>query len=153
MRRLITSTLGTGLILGRLRGGDHNGSGSLSSAFAFPVAYYLGEWAGWPAQLFAALVVSVVFIWAAQPFVDTEGDVGWITGDEAAGVFVSLIGVTYLPAAIVAWVVFRIADILKRYFPGVGTAEGLPGSVGVAADDLVAGLYGLLAGHIVMLWT
>ena len=152
MRRLITSWFGTGLILGRLRG-DHNGSGSLTSAFTFPVAYYLGIWAGWPAQILATIVVSAAVIWAARPFVAAEGDVGWITGDEAAGAFVSLIGVNQFPAAVVAWVVFRLADILKRYFPGVGQAENLKGSIGVTADDLVAGLYGLLAGHIVMLWT
>jgi phosphatidylglycerophosphatase A len=45
--------------------------------------------------------------------------------------------------------VFRLADIFKRRFPGVAAAEAkLPGAVGVLADDLVAGLYGLAAGWL-----
>jgi len=48
-----------------------------------------------------------------------------------------------------AFVVFRMADIFK--IPGVKQAERLPGAVGVTADDLVAGLYGLLVGHLVQL--
>ena len=58
-----------------------------------------------------------------------------------------MIGLTGWPW-VVAFVVFRIADIFK-WFPGVGQAERLPGSLGVTADDLVAGGYGLAAGWLV----
>ncbi len=47
-----------------------------------------------------------------------------------------------------AWLVARAADITKLP-PGVGAAERLPGAWGVMADDLVAGLYGLLMGVLV----
>jgi phosphatidylglycerophosphatase A len=62
---------------------------------------------------------------------------------------VALVGVTAIPAAVAAFVVFRVADIAKRRFPGVDAAERLPGSPGIMMDDVVAGFYGLAVGHIV----
>lgn len=109
----------------------------------------MGHWWGWGAQLAAAVGVIVLSLWAVRPFVSDDADPGWITVDEAAGVFVALVGLTFWPA-VVAWAVFRIADIQKRWAPGVAAAEKLGGPVGVTADDVVAGLYGLVAGHVVM---
>ena len=43
---------------------------------------------------------------------------------------------------------FRIADITKR-FPLVQRAESLPVGIGITADDVVAGLWGLGAAWIV----
>jgi phosphatidylglycerophosphatase A len=77
-----------------------------------------------------------------------SGDAGWIVIDEATGAFVSLIGIMSWPAALAAFAVFRLADIAKTWFPGVAAAERMPGAAGVITDDLVAGLYGLAAGHI-----
>ena len=61
---------------------------------------------------------------------------------------VALVGLRLGPA-VVAWIVFRAADIYKNPFPGVAQAERLPDSWGVMTDDIVAGIYGLIAGHIV----
>jgi phosphatidylglycerophosphatase A len=47
---------------------------------------------------------------------------------------------------LVAVVVFRAADIFKTAFPGVSHAERIRGALGVSADDVVAGVYGLAAG-------
>ena len=58
----------------------------------------------------------------------------------------ALVGLGGIPW-VVALVVARLADIFK-VLPGVRTAERLPGSIGVTADDLVAGLYGLGAGSV-----
>lgn len=105
----------------------------------------LHRW-GWPAQGLAAVVVVGLSLWSARPFSTPEdGDPGWVVVDEAAGTFVATIGLGGSPA-VVAWLVFRAADIFKSVFPGVSQAEGLPGAVGVTADDLVAGVYGLAAG-------
>ena len=68
--------------------------------------------------------------------------------DQAAGTFLATMGLG-LPGLIVAFVVFRAADIAKRFFPGVAQAERFGGPVGIMADDLVAGLYGLTAGWAV----
>lgn len=149
MHRLVASWFGTGLILGRIRG-SHLGSGTVGALFALPAALLMGSWLGWVGQLVAAVVVTAASVWSAEHFVATEGDAGWICVDEAAGTFVAVIGLPFLPWAVVAWVVFRLADIKKTWAPGVSAAEALPGAVGITADDLIAGLYGLVAGHL--LW-
>ena len=147
MRRILSSWFGTGLILGKLRG-SHLGSGTVAALFTFPIALWIGADFGWQTQVAGVVFVTLLGLWAVSPFVSEEGDAGWIVIDEAGGTFLAVIGLSLGPAA-VAWVVFRIADIFKRRFPGVAQVERLPGPRGVMADDLVAGLYGLAAGHIV----
>lgn len=71
-------------------------------------------------------------------------DPGPVVIDEVVGQIVTLLA---RPHANWKWllggfVVFRIFDIIKP-FPA-GRAEGLPGGLGIMADDVVAGLYGLL---------
>jgi len=149
MHRLVASWFGTGLILGRLRGSDI-GSGTLGALLALPLALLIGTWWGWQAQLLAAVFVVGLSLWAARPFSTDHGDPGWICVDEAAGAFICVIGLPIWPEAILAWVVFRAADIFKDYAPGVAQAEQrLPGAIGVTGDDVVAALYGLAVGHIV----
>lgn len=148
MHRFVASWFGSGLILGRLRG-SHLGSGTVGSMFAFPLALLIGVWWGWVAQLLMAIVVTIASVWSAQAMFPEEGDAGWICIDEAAGTFIALIGLSLWPGAVIAWLVFRAADIFKNFAPGVAAAERLPGGLGVTADDVVAGLYGLVAGHLV----
>ena len=148
MKRTIASWFGTGWILRRARGNDL-GSGTVASFFAAVLALAIGVLWGWEVQAAAAVLVVLLSIWSAEEFVEEEGDAGWIVIDEAAGTFVALLGLSFWPGAVVAWIVFRLADIFKRAFPGVAQAERLSGAVGVTMDDLVAGLYGLVSGHIV----
>jgi phosphatidylglycerophosphatase A len=149
MHRVVASWFGTGLILGRLRH-DDLGSGTVGALFALPVALLVGEWWGWQAQIVAATVVTVVAVWSARPFVSSQGDAGWIVADEAAGAFIAVIALPPWPYAVIAWVVFRLADIFKHLAPGVARAERLSGALGVTADDVVAGLYGLAVGHTLL---
>lgn len=137
-------------MLGAIRGSDI-GSGTVGSALALVMSLALAP-LGWGVQAVVTVVVMVASVWSARPFAvkdgdgnGKEGDPGWVVVDEAAGTFLATVSLS-VPAAIVAWVVFRIADIFKRAFPGVAAAERLPGAIGVTADDLVAGLYGLAAG-------
>ena len=148
MHRLVASWFGTGLLLGKVRGND-SGSGTVASLFAAVIALFIGARFGWVAQIVATVIIIVLSVWSAGRFVEDEGDAGWIVIDEAAGMFLALIGLGLWPGSIVAFVVFRAADIFKRSFPGVAAAERLPGAIGVTTDDLVAGLYALAAGHIV----
>ena len=147
MHRVVASWFGTGLILGRVRG-SHLGSGTIGALFALPAALLVGNWFAWQGQVVAAAVVIAASVWAVAPFVGPEGDAGWICVDEVAGAFVAVIGLQLWPAAVAAFLVFRAADIFKNFAPGVAGAESLPGAVGVTADDVVAGLYGLAAGHL-----
>jgi phosphatidylglycerophosphatase A len=148
MHRFVASWFGTGLILGRLRG-NHVGSGTIGALFALPLAVLIGAWLGWQGQIVAALVVTVASVWSADHFAESEGDAGWIVADEAAGTFVAVIGLPFWPAAVIAWAVFRVTDIKKSLAPGVSAAERIPGGLGITADDLIAGLYGLVVGHLV----
>jgi phosphatidylglycerophosphatase A len=93
----------------------------------------------------ATVALTLLALWSISGLVDSEGDAGWIVIDEAAGVFLAVISLTWIPAMI-AFVVFRLADIYKHRFPGVARAEDVSGAVGIIADDLVAGIYGLAAG-------
>lgn len=146
MARLIASFFGTGLILGKIRHSDI-GSGTVGSAFALAIALVLRP-LGVTAQGAALLLTLAAGLAAVQPFARDGSDPGWIVADEAAGTFLATLGLG-APAALVAWAIFRLADIQKHWFPGVVAAERLRGAAGVMADDLVAGAYGLLAGWIV----
>jgi phosphatidylglycerophosphatase A len=146
MASLVASFFGTGRILGWIRGEDI-GSGTVGGLAASILALWIGTQSHWVWVAVGALVLFGAGLWAAGA-VDS-GDAGWIVIDEATGAFVALIGVTAIPAAVAAFVVFRLADIAKRRFPGVDAAEGLPGAPGIMMDDVVAGLYGLAVGHIV----
>ena len=143
MARLLASWFGTGLILGRIRGSD-SGSGTVGSVTAFVIVLLIAP-LGWQIQIAVAVAVTALSVWASHQF-SGDGDPGWIVIDEAAGTFIATIGVATVPA-IVGLVVFRFADITKR-FPGVSAAERLPGGVGITADDVVAGLWGLGAAWI-----
>jgi phosphatidylglycerophosphatase A len=143
VQRLIASWFGTGLILHRLRGSDA-GSGTLASLITFPIALLLH---GWPAGLILAIGVTGLSLWSVRPF--AKGDPGWVVVDEAAGVLWSTIGLGGW-AAVVALVVFRLADITKR-LPGVGAFDRMHDAVGVTFDDVVAGGYALAAGWLTVL--
>lgn len=146
MARILASFFGTGLILRHLRGADI-GSGTVGGAFALVIALLLGQWGVW-AQAVGLVVVTTAALISVRPFASSEGDPGWVVIDEAAGTMLATLGLG-IAGALVGWLVFRAADIFKRAFPGVAAAERLPGALGVTADDLVAGLYGLAAGLVV----
>lgn len=122
------------------------GSGTVAAVFALPPAVALGL-LGWKAQLVGALVVAGASLWSTRRFAAGGEDPGWVVVDEAAGTFLAVIGLTGWAVA-AAFLVFRIADISKR-FPGVAAAEHLGGALGITADDLVAGLWALAAGWLV----
>ena len=145
---MIASFFGTGLILRRLRGADA-GSGTVGSVFAFALAWLLHPFGVGVQALMLAVVVAAALI-SIRPFAANHGDPGWVVIDEAAGTLLATLGLSLGPA-VLAWAVFRLADIQKHWFPGVAAAERrLPGALGVTADDLVAGAYGLGAG---LIWT
>ncbi len=149
MHRLVASFLGSGLLLHRVRGSDA-GSGTVGSLVALLLSLWIGVTFGWVGQLTATLLVTLAAIWSTRSLASEVGDAGWIVIDEAAGTLLATIGLLGWPA-ILAFVVFRVADIAKSKATGVAQAESLPGAWGITADDLVAGLYGLASGHILRL--
>lgn len=144
MRRFIAAGFGVGLIPRRIWGSD-NGAGTFGAVLAGIIALVLMPLGLW-AHLAATLAVVGLSLWSPDPFLAEDHDPGWITIDEVAGAMLAVTGLIGWPW-VVAWVVARLADIFK-VLPGVPQAERLPGAVGITADDLVAGLYGLAAGWI-----
>ena len=73
-------------------------------------------------------------------------DPGQVVIDEVMGMFITLFlnPVGWL-GAIVAFVLFRIADLIKP-FPA-DRLEGLPGGIGVMADDAMAAVYANVVLH------
>jgi phosphatidylglycerophosphatase A len=146
MHRLVASLFGAGLILRRIRGSDA-GSGTVGGLVALPFALLIGETWGWPGQLVATVLLTLIAFWACAGVAADEGDAGWIVIDEAAGAFVATIGLLGWPA-VAAFAVFRVADITKRPFPGVHQADSFPGPIGIVLDDLAAGAWALVIGHV-----
>ncbi len=148
MHRLVASWFGSGLILRSIRGSD-SGSGTVGALFAAIPAYLLYQLLAWPLQVAVAIAVVLIGIWSVGPLIAEEGDAGWIVIDEAAGTFIALIGLGLWPGAVVGFITFRFADIFKRFFPGVGPADRASGPAAIMGDDVIAGVYALLAGHAV----
>ena len=101
--------------------------------------------------LLAASTAAVILVgtWAAGVAEERLGrDSSHIIIDEAAGYLVSVL---FLPLRtgylVAAFVLFRVLDITKP--PPIRRLEGLPGGVGVMADDLAAGA---VANIILHLW-
>jgi len=148
-RRFLAAGFGAGLIPRRLWGSD-NGAGTVGAVLAAVIAVALAPFPEY-VHLGAIGVTLALSLWAPVPFLDTDahGDPQWVAIDEVAGALIALTWLAGLPW-VVAWAVFRAADIWK-VLPGVAQAERLAGSLGVTADDVVAGLYGLAAGSLVAL--
>ena len=144
MHRIVASSLGLGLIPGRLRGSDA-GAGTLGAALGAVIGgLLLAVDAAWWVTAAVAGTLIATSLWAARPFAGAHDDPGWVCIDETAGTLVAVIGLTGWPWA-VALIVARLGDIFK-VLPGVSAAERLSGATGITADDDVAGLYGLAVG-------
>lgn len=146
MRRLIAAGFGAGLIPRRLYGSD-NGAGTFGAAVAVAVGVFLIP-APWWIDVSVAAAATATSLWAAAPFATDGRDPAWVAIDEVAGTFVAMVGLAGWPW-VVAVVVARLLDIFK-VAPGIRQAEELHGAVGVTLDDVVAGLYGLAAGYLVL---
>jgi phosphatidylglycerophosphatase A len=144
--RLVASFFGSGLVLGRIRGNDA-GSGTIAALLALGISSLLPPVWGRTA---AFAVTFALGFWAVSRLRFEHDDPGWVVVDEAAGLFLATIGLGLI-GILVGFVVFRIADIGKNLAPGVAGAERLPGALGIMADDVVAGIYGLSAGWIAQL--
>jgi phosphatidylglycerophosphatase A len=83
-------------------------------------------------------------------------DPGWVVADETAGQCVALLALpvaagdgtwTVLLALLIAFLAFRLFDIAKP--PPAGGLQKIPGGWGVLIDDLIAGVYALIATQVV----
>ena len=98
-------------------------------------------------------VVAAVFLvgWLCSSITEKAlgtHDNSAIVIDEFLGMFISVIALQTWHLVLVAFLLFRFFDILKPY-PIRALDRGVPGGFGVMLDDVVAGLYALVCGHIV----
>lgn len=145
MRRFIAAGFGVGWIPRKLWASD-NGAGTFGAALGGLIGLALWP-APWWIDALAALAAIAASLWSSAPYARDHEDPGWVVIDEIAGALVAVIGLTGA-AWLVAWVIARLADIFKTP-PGVRRAERLRPPLGITADDVVAGIYGLAAGWLV----
>jgi phosphatidylglycerophosphatase A len=96
-------------------------------------------------SIIAFLLFTLLGIWAAERAVKlfNNKDPQQAVVDEVIG---QLIVFLFVPLGISWWLVlagfglFRLFDIWKPY--PIDSLQGLPGGIGVCADDILAGLYG-----------
>jgi phosphatidylglycerophosphatase A len=123
------------------------------TATSLPVA--LAVWALAPGEVWllaVAAVVAVAGVWAAGREEARTGvtDPSSIVVDEVVGMLLACAG----HPRTLAWVLglfllFRVLDVWKPL--GIDALQSLPGGLGVVADDVLAGIYASLAGHLVHL--
>lgn len=142
VHRLVASSFGLGFIPRRFWGSD-SGAGTFGAALATAISLMLWSTDVWLQALVAAIFIGLS-LWSAAPFATGGQDPNWVVMDETGGTLLALVGLTGWPW-LAALAVARLGDITK-WPPGVAASERLPGSIGVTADDAVAGLYGLGVG-------
>ena len=119
--------------------------GTWGSLAALPAAYVIALEIGHIWLIPISIAVFLVGIWASGAYVRQTGreDPGVIVVDEVAG---QLLTLALAPPGLVAYaagfLVFRALDIFKP-FPANWCDRNVKGGLGVMADDMVAGAYGM----------
>ena len=119
-------------------------------AMFFCMALLMAPWYVTPLVAIVVFFIGVKACNEAEKAMGTH-DHGGLVIDEFVGMFISIIafpqGAWYL--AILAFALFRFFDILKP-FPVSYADRNIKGGLGVMVDDVLAGIYALLAGHIIL---
>lgn len=123
--------------------------GTMGTLTAIPMAWAVGK-GGTIAFVAATIFISLLGIWAGDVFQKAHGtdDDQRIVVDEVAGYFVTLLLVPRgLPQLALAFVLFRLFDIWKPW-PVRLIDRKVGGGLGVMADDLAAGVYGMIVLYL-----
>lgn len=131
----LAEIVATGFYIGRIR----YAPGTVGTLLGVPLVYMFGT--NWWTVLILSVIMYVICVLSANYLIEItrEDDPEEVIIDEVLGYFVSFLFVDpTLKTMVVAFIIFRVLDILKP-FP-ISVFEKLPRGHGVAADDLVAGL-------------
>lgn len=131
--------------------------GTVASLAVLPVAFATFEWGGNLALSTFFILTVLACIWSTDHYESVHGkDPGHFVMDEWAGQLVPLVGFAWLGIhPFDFWVVlgsfigFRMFDIWKPWL--IGTIQNKGGVIGIAGDDILAGLITLLLGLLVIL--
>ncbi len=121
--------------------------GTWGSVAAIPFAYAIALAFGPFALLAAGGLLFFAGWWAAERYCRASGqkDPRQVVIDEVVGQWIVLAAAPLAPAHyFAAFVLFRVFDIAKPW-PANRIDRELEGGLGVMLDDVVAGLYGLVA--------
>lgn len=124
-------------------------SGTFGTLAGIPCFYYLSR-LDFPLQLLSLMAILFLSFWASEEAgkIYREADDGRIVIDELIGY---LITVAFLPfswsTALLGFLWFRFFDILKPP-PADWFDREMKNGVGVTLDDIVAGIYALIALRI-----
>ena len=117
--------------------------GTVGSVAALITGFFLAK-NGFMILFSALLLVTILGAFAADSYSQLTGtdDAGEVIIDEVAGQWLVLLCIPPNIDSALLWyvagfVLFRLFDIFKPW--PVSAAEGLPGGIGVMADDVVAG--------------
>lgn len=120
----------------------HPAPGTWGTLGGLPLGLIILALGGKLILLLSILALIPVGLWAARKFEEMTGvhDSSIIVIDEVAGIWITLLAVTFEPLSIIgAFVLFRAFDVLKP-FPISWLDRNLKGATGVMMDDLAAGL-------------
>ncbi|HEX9445511.1 MAG TPA: phosphatidylglycerophosphatase A [Candidatus Binatia bacterium] len=129
--------------------------GTAGTVVAIPLSLALNRIAGRSLPLalltLAAFIAAAVWLCGEGEKIFREKDSQRIVIDEVAGFLLANFAAPAGPKpALLAFLLFRFFDILKP-FPA-RRAEKIPGGLGVALDDLVAGLYTFVIARLIFSW-
>lgn len=139
--------LATGFGLGYLP----KAPGTWGTLLALPIHYLIVQLPlqGYAAAIGIIIVIAIVSAGSAEKIID-KPDPGIVVIDEVAGMLVAMIAMPAHPLAwLLAFILFRIFDILKP-FPVNFFDQHFHGGLGIVLDDLMAGLYALVS--LQLLW-
>jgi len=117
--------------------------GTFGSAAGLAVFYLVRAAGSTTVELAAIVAIFAIGIWSGTEAEHHFGgiDPGPVVLDEVLGMLITL---ALLPVsgwgAFAGFLVFRVLDVIKPW--PAGRLEGLPGGLGVMADDAMAAVYG-----------
>lgn len=120
--------------------------GTVASAVALPIGWWLTLLGGWPPLLGATVLATLVGVWACGRHAAALGeqDPSECVIDEVSGQWFALLPMGVLARAfdwralLAAFLLFRLLDIVKPW--PISRLERLPGGWGIMVDDVAAGL-------------
>jgi phosphatidylglycerophosphatase A len=105
-----------------------------------------------PWVLALAAVLATFGGYLAVQRASVEGDPGWVTIDEFAGQWITMLALARptVPGLFAAFILFRVFDITK--LGPVGWADRRHGAFGIMADDVIAGVIAAALLLSIRLW-
>lgn len=126
--------------------------GTWGSLAALPFAWLIADTLGPLALLAAAALLFPIGCWASAAYAEGIGrkDPGSAVIDEVVGQWMVL---AVLPldgwAYLMGFLLFRLFDVVKPWPVSVADRK-LTGGFGIMADDVLAGLYGMMAAALIV---